>query len=80
MASKRHVHCLVDVLERHFAVNLLHSGTGLLHCGQSLVVDVRRFDGVYLLLELHDLRRCLLEVLLVDLFPSEGVLRRYLRG
>jgi hypothetical protein len=55
-------------------VDLLHCCTGLFHRGQSLVIDVRRFNGVYLLLELHDLRRCLLEVLLMDLFPSEGIL------
>lgn len=54
-------------------MDVFHSGTGHLHRGQGLVIDIRGFDGVGLLLELHDLRRCLLEILLVDLFPSEGV-------
>jgi hypothetical protein len=68
--SVSNVHRLVDILEPHFTMDLLHSRTGLLHRGQSLVVNVRGFDGVYLLLELHDLCRGLLEILLVDLFPS----------
>ena len=58
-------------------MDLLHSGTGLLHSSQGLVVDIRGFDGVYLLLELHTLSCCLLERLLVDLFPSEGVFSGY---
>lgn len=53
-------------------MDLCHCRAGLLHRLQSLVVDVRGLDRVDLLLELHDLRRCLLEVLLVYLFPSEG--------
>jgi hypothetical protein len=53
-------------------VNLRHRRTGLLHSLQGLVVDIGRFDGVDLLLKLDDLRCCLLEVLLVHLFPSEG--------
>lgn len=58
-------------------MNLLHGSAGLLHGSQGLVVDVRGFDGVYLLLKLHNLGCCLLEILLVDLFPSKGVLGGY---
>jgi hypothetical protein len=68
------VHRFVDILELHSTVDLFHSGAGLLHCSQGLVVDIRGLDGVYLLLELHNLSCCLLEILLVDLFASEGVL------
>lgn len=58
-------------------MDLLHSGAGLLHSSQGLVVDIRGFDGVYLLLKLHNLSCCLLEILLVDLFPSECVFGGY---
>ena len=58
-------------------MDLFHSGAGLLHCSQGLVVDIRGFDGVYLLLELHNLSCCLLEILFVDLFASEGVFGGY---
>lgn len=53
-------------------MDLSHRRASLFHRLESLVVDIRRFDGVDLLLELHDLRRCLFEVLLVDFFPSQG--------
>jgi hypothetical protein len=53
-------------------VDLRHCRTSLLHGLEGLVVDIGRFDGVDLLLELDDLRCCLLEVLFVHLFPSEG--------
>jgi hypothetical protein len=52
-------------------VNFLHRLTGLLHRLQGFVVDVGRFDRVYLLLQLDDLGRCLLEILFVGLLPSE---------
>jgi hypothetical protein len=52
-------------------MNLLHSITSRLHSLERLVVDIRRFDRVNLLLELHDLRRGLLKVLLMLMFPSQ---------
>jgi hypothetical protein len=53
-------------------MDLCHGSAGRLHCVQGLLVDIRRFDRVDLLLELGDLRGCLIEVLLVDLFPSQS--------
>jgi hypothetical protein len=52
-------------------VNDLHRLTSLLHRLQGLVVDVGRFDGVNLLLQLDDLGCCLFEILFVGLLPSE---------
>jgi hypothetical protein len=37
-------------------MNLLHSLASLLHGLECLMIDIRRFDRVDLLLELHDLR------------------------
>lgn len=67
-----HIHSLVDLVDAHSTVDLRHRCTSLLHRLQGLVVDISRFDGIDLLLELNDLRCCLLEVLFVNLFPSEG--------
>ena len=52
-------------------MDLRHSSTSLLHRLQGLVIDIRRLDRVYLLLQLHNLRRRLLKILLQALFPSK---------
>jgi hypothetical protein len=53
-------------------VNLLHGRASRLHGGECLMVNISRFDSVYLLLQLCDLSLCLFVVLLVDLFSSKG--------
>ena len=55
-------------------MDLVHGRACRLHRLQSLLVDIRRFDGVDLLFQLGDLCRRLFEVLLMDLFPSESSL------
>lgn len=56
-------------------MNLGHGRSGRLHCIQSLLVDIRRFDGINLLFELGNLRRRLFKVLLVDFFPPKSRFR-----
>ena len=70
-----HVHCLVDLLWRELAMYLLHSLAGPLHRRKSLSVDIRRLDGIYLLVKRADLSQCLLKAVLVLLFASESRLR-----
>ena len=60
-------------------MDVLHGGAGVLHRVERLLVDVCRLDGVYLALESHDLRLCLLERVLELLLPPEGRLCRCLR-
>jgi hypothetical protein len=72
MAYGKNVHRLIDLVDRHRAMDLCHGSAGRLHRVQGLLVDIRRFDRVDLLFELGDLRGCLFEVLLVDLFPSQS--------
>jgi len=57
--APRHVHGLVHLLRRELAVDLLHGLGGALHGRERLPVDVGRLDGVDLLLQRPDLRRCL---------------------
>ena len=71
------VHRLVDLLHREFAVYLLHGLAGLLHRLQRLAVDIRRLDGVYLLLERADLTQGLLQGVLVRLLAFQNRLRSY---
>ena len=52
-------------------MDLLHGLTGLLHCQESLLVDVGGFDGIYLLFDGRDLRGGLFERVFVLLLPSE---------
>ena len=70
------VHCHVDILHGHLAVNLLHGLSGILHRDKGFLVDVCGFDGVDLLLEHGDLAVGLFEGLLVLLFALEGVFGR----
>lgn len=53
-------------------MDLCHGVAGLLHRVQRLLVDVGSLDRIDLLLELRDLRLRRLEVLLVELLPSES--------
>ena len=53
-------------------MNLRHGRPSSLHSIQRLLVDIRSLDRIYLLFKLGDLGRRLLEILLMDLFPSEG--------
>ena len=66
-------HRNVNVLHGHFPVDLLHSGTCILHRDESFLVDVCGFDGVDLLLEHGDLTVGLLERVLVLLLAFESV-------
>lgn len=70
--ANKYIHRLINLVDRHRAMDLCHGSAGGLHCVQSLLVDIRRFDRVDLLFELGDLRSCLFEILLVDLLPSQG--------
>ena len=45
-----HEHCLVDFVHCQVAVDYFQSIRGILHCGDGFVIDVCRFDRVYLLL------------------------------
>jgi len=45
----------------------LHGSACLLHCFKRLLVDVRRFDSIYLLFESSDVVHCLFEVTLKHL-------------
>ena len=67
------IHCDINILHCHFAVDLLHSGASVLHCYESFLVDVCGFDGVDLLLQHADLAVGLLEGVLVLLLAFEGV-------
>jgi hypothetical protein len=58
-------------------VYLLHRFAGLLHRLQRLAVDIRRLDGVYLLLECTDLAQCLLQGVFVRLLAFQRRLRGY---
>lgn len=44
------IHCLVHFLGRELAMYLLHRVAGLLHRQECFLVNVGRFDGIYLLL------------------------------
>ena len=69
------VHCLVHRLDVEALVDLAHGFAGVLHRFQGLLVDVGGLDGVDLLLDLGDLRRCLFEAALVDFLAAEGCFR-----
>lgn len=60
-------------------MDLLHRRAGVLHRDEGLLVDVCGLDGVDLLLEHRDLAVCLLEGVLVLLFPLQCVLGHYPR-
>lgn len=47
------IHNVVHLVDCQAGVYLLHSGTGVLHCIQCLLVDVRCLDRIYLALECH---------------------------
>lgn len=53
-------------------MHTFHGISGAVHGVQSLLVDVCRFDGVHLLLELHELVLGLFEVFFVQFLSSEG--------
>ena len=55
----------------------LHSLCSCLHCGQSLSVDIGRFDGVDLLLQCNDLRVRVFERRLVVLSTKQGLSCHY---
>ena len=67
------VHCDIYVLHRHLAVDFLHCLSGVLHCGERLLIYVRGFNGVYLLLEHVDLAICLLQGVLMLLLPFQSI-------
>lgn len=75
MGNDGNVHSLVNHLDRHALVDLLHSLAGILHCSKGLLVDIGGFDRVYLRLQLQNLGGCLLEGLLMNLLPSQSILR-----
>lgn len=58
-------------------MNLRHRRPSSLHGIQRLLVDIRSLDRVDLLFQLGDLGRRLFEILLMDLFPSQGRLGSY---
>lgn len=55
------VHDVVDLVDGQAGVYLLHSGSGVLHSIQRLLVDVGCLDGVDFPFQRHDLRARLLE-------------------
>lgn len=68
-----HEHGLVDFVHGQVAVDLLQSIRGVLHGDDGLVVDVGRFDRVYLLLQHGDLAVCLFEGLFVLLLALQCI-------
>lgn len=54
-------------------MDLLHSGTGILHGSKGLLVDVGGFDAVYLLLEHADLAFVLFKRVFMLLLSFERV-------
>ncbi len=77
MSGDGYAHCLVHLLRRELAVDLLHSLARPLHGRQRFSVDVRRLDGVYLLLERADLCLRLLQAVLVGLLAPQRRFRHY---
>lgn len=63
------IHGLVNFIDVKLAVDLCHGFTGLRHGIKGLLIDVRRFDGIYLLLESRYLGSRLLKRVLVLLLP-----------
>lgn len=73
-----HIHCLVHLVGRKLAVDLLHSLARLLHGCQRLAVDVCRLDRVDLLFQRSYLRNRLLHRVFMGLLASQGRLGRCL--
>lgn len=69
--GKGDLHYLVDLIYGHCAVDLLHGFAGILHGQQSLLIDIRRLDGVDLVFQHGDLSRGLFERVLVGFFALE---------
>ena len=59
--SQVNVHSLVDFVNCKPSMDLLHSCASIFHGIQSLLIDIRRFDRIYLLLDLRRLCRGLLK-------------------
>lgn len=70
------IHCLVNLINIEFAMDLLHSLARALHSRKSLSVDIRRLDRVYLLLQGRYLGGRLFKSMLMLLLSSQGSLGR----
>lgn len=64
------IHCLIDLVDRQATMDLFHGLAGVLHGVQCFLVDIRSFDGIYLLFDLGSLCGSLLELLFIDLLSS----------
>ena len=67
------LHCLVDLVHVHLAVDLFHGGAGIFHGEEGFLVDICGFDGVDLLFEHGDCGRGLFQGVLELLLAFEGV-------
>ena len=76
-AGVGYAHCNIYILHSHLPMDLFHSFTSILHSDEGFLVNVRRFYGVYLLLQHGYLAVCLLERVLVLFLALESVSGSY---
>jgi hypothetical protein len=75
-----YVHCLVYRVYGHAGVYLRQGLAGACHGAERLLVDIRALDARDVVLERHDLRTRLLQLVLVLLLAAQGCLGRRLVG